>query len=373
MTRLRMLGGLLAVVLLAAACDGDDVGLPGAPTDPVADTVSPTPSTVPVDTSAPSETTAPPDPTAAPTTSAAAPATSVAPVVSTSAAAPLLPATEPTGSVEHGTITVDGLERTYRLYVPASLPGTPVPLFVGLHGGTGWGDQFATTDHIEGLAESNGFLVVHPDGVKVLGGRGGVWNGGVCCGRAARDGIDDVAFITALVDRLAATYAVDDRRVFAFGHSNGGIMSYRLACEAADRIVGIGVVAGTLGIDTCAPTQPVSGLHVHGDADTNLPLAGGVGADGISGVDFPPPLEGFGRLADALECGAPATTVEGDLTTELRSPCRGGAELAFVTIATANHSWPGGTPIIPPVSGPGYADYDATAEIVAFLLAHPRP
>jgi polyhydroxybutyrate depolymerase len=278
------------------------------------------------------------------------------------------------GTVTHGTLTVDGRERTYRLYVPKSLSEGPVPLFIGLHGGTGWADQFATTNHIEGLAESNGFVVVHPDGVKVAGGdgRGGVWNGGMCCGVASRDEIDDVHFIEALLDELAGEIDFDARRVFAFGHSNGGIMSYRLACELANRVVGIGVVAGTLGVEQCQPERPVSVLHIHGTADENLPLAGGVGPRSAAGVSFPPPVDGFATLAEADGCGTPREITDGAITTARRAPCDGGAEMAFVTIEGASHAWPGGTPLARPASGDGYADYDATAEIVGFLLAHPR-
>ena len=285
----------------------------------------------------------------------------------------LVPATQATGTVTHGTLTVAGRERTYRLYVPRALPSGAVPLFIGLHGGTGWGDQFARTNHIEGLAESNGFIVVHPDGVKVAGGPGGVWNGGDCCGIAARENVDDVGFINALIDQLEARYSIDPHRVYAFGHSNGAIMSYRLACQLADRIVGIGLYAGTLGVAGCNPSRPVSILHVHGTADTNIPLAGGVGSDGISGVDFPPPLDGFDTVAKLDGCPPPTKNTVGDVTTELSEPCNGGAAAEFVTIATATHSWPAGTPILTPASGPGYADYDATAAIVTFLLSHPRP
>ena len=275
--------------------------------------------------------------------------------------------------VTHGMIEVDGRERTYRLYVPSELPAGSVPLFVGLHGGTGWGDQFARTNHIEGLAESNGFIVVHPDGVKIGDGPGGVWNGGVCCGVAARQEVDDVAFVEALIDRIGDGWDIDSHRVFAFGHSNGAIMSYRLACELPDRIVGIGVVAGTLGVDPCLPDQPVSVMHVHGDADQNLPLAGGRGNLGASGVDFPPPRLGFARLASAGGCPGARSRTDGDLTIESREPCRAGSAAVFVTIATAPHAWPGGTPIVRPRSGPGYPNYDATTELVRFLLAHPRP
>jgi polyhydroxybutyrate depolymerase len=303
----------------------------------------------------------------------AAPApTTVAATTTTTAAPAVEPEVEPVGTVSHGALTVDGRARTYRLYVPSRLPTGPVPLFVALHGGTGWGDQFARTNHVEGLAESNGFLVVHPDGIKVAGGPGGVWNGGMCCGPAVRDDVDDVAFVAALLDALEAEHDVDTGRVYAFGHSNGGIMSYRLACELADRIVAIGAVAGTLGVEGCAPSQPVSVLHVHGTDDENLPITGGAGPRSIAGVSFPPPLEGFAALADANGCPAPDDTTDGDITVSLRSPCDAGTSAAFVTIATATHAWPGGTPIVTPASGPGYEGYDATAEIVTFLLAHPR-
>jgi polyhydroxybutyrate depolymerase len=276
-------------------------------------------------------------------------------------------------AVTHGALTFDGRERTYRLYAPSSLPDGPVPLFIGLHGGSGWGDQFARTNHVESLAASNGFIVVHPDGVTIPGQRGGVWNGGMCCAIAARENVDDVGFVNALIDELALDYDIDAQRVFAFGHSNGGIMSYRLACELADRIVGIGVVAGTLGVDTCDPTQPVSLIHVHGTADRNLPITGGVGPDSRAGVDFPPPREGFATIAERDGCPAAEEATVGDVTTAMRAPCDAAAAAAFVTIESAAHPWPGGTAVVPPASGAVYQDYDATVEIVEFLLSHPRP
>jgi polyhydroxybutyrate depolymerase len=150
-------------------------------------------------------------------------------------------------------------------------------------------------------------------------------------------------------------------------------MSYRLACELADRIVGIGVVAGTLGVDGCEPAQPVSVIHVHGSADESVLLAGGAGPRSVAGVDFPPPLDGFAELAAHASCLRPIETTVGDITTTGSDPCDAGTATAFVTIAGANHAWPGGTPIVRPAAGDGYPDYDATAEIVAFLLSHPRP
>src|SRR6185295_5222148 len=98
-------------------------------------------------------------------------------------------------------------------------------------------------------------------------------------GRAAadRDDVDDVTFISLLIDELERTQPIDTHRVFASGHSNGAIMSYRLACELADKIVAIAVQAGTLFVDECAPSHHVSVLQIHGTADENLPINGGKG------------------------------------------------------------------------------------------------
>jgi polyhydroxybutyrate depolymerase len=285
----------------------------------------------------------------------------------------LVPAVTATGAATHGTLTFAGVQRTYRLYIPRNLPAGAVPLFIGLHGGGGWGDQFAQTDHIEGLAESNGFIVVHPDGTKIASGQGGVWNGGICCGVASRTNVDDVGFINALIAQLVTDHSIDSHRIFAYGHSNGAIMSYRLACDLSNRIVGIGLYAGTLGIPTCSPAQAVSVIHIHGTADENIPINGGPGSESKTAVDFPAPHAGFDTLAKLDECNPPAATVAGDISAALSSQCKAGTAAEFVTIMGANHSWPDGTPIVPPANGPGYSGYDATAQIVAFLLAHPRP
>ena len=165
--------------------------------------------------------------------------------------------------------------------MPASLPaGEAVPLVIGLHGGIGSGVQFADNSRFDKLAEANGFLVVYPDGVGT--GLGGddlrTWNAGACCGSAARQDVDDVAFLSALIDELAGRYRIDADRTYALGHSNGAMMSYRLACELSDKIVAIGMVSGSRTLDACEPSQPVSVIQVHGTGDQNVPIEGGTAA-----------------------------------------------------------------------------------------------
>jgi polyhydroxybutyrate depolymerase len=297
----------------------------------------------------------------------------------TSTTVPVRAAVDPVGQKVDGTITPPGQgERTYHLYVPASLPkDRPVPLLVALHGGTGWGTQFEQQSGFDGLAEANQFLVVYPDGVNQPGttANGRVWNGGACCGIASRQDVDDVGFVSALIDQLEGQFDIDRTRVDAAGHSNGAIMAYRLGCELADKIVAIGLQAGAVEIPSCQPSQPVSVIHIHGTADQNVPIDGGKGAKGISNVAFNPPIDGIRTFAAADGCPTdPRTTARGDVTTDAWAPCRASAEVEFVRVTGANHAWMGhpASKVAEVVVGTPYMGFDSSAEIWAFLAAHPR-
>jgi polyhydroxybutyrate depolymerase len=151
-------------------------------------------------------------------------------------------------------------------------------------------------------------------------------------------------------------------------------MAYRLGCELADKITGVGVYAATLGVGECQPSAPVSLIHVHGTADQNLPIAGGRGEKSLAGVDFSPPVNGIETFATADGCGDPTYTTDGDITTTTWPDCSDGSAVTLVKIEGASHAWPGGTgPAVESVVGPAYPGYDASAEIWAFLDAHPRP
>ena len=236
--------------------------------------------------------------------------------------------------------------RTYHVHYPASAPDGPAPLVIGLHGGLGSGQQFETNTGFDEVADGNGFVVVYPDGIGGVMGNQDLrtWNAGNCCGPARQQNIDDVAFIDALIDHVSAAVSIDPDRVYAVGHSNGGIMAYRLACELSDKIVAIGVYAVSLGVEPCQPSQPVSVMHVHGTADQNIPIGGGTGSRSLAGVDFAPPVDGLQTIARADGCAEPpAVERTGDLTTTTWVSCNNASEVRFVTIDGASHAWPGGT------------------------------
>lgn len=160
--------------------------------------------------------------------------------------------TYPLGVSTEASIVHDGVERTFRVHVPPSYDATAAtPVVLMFHGGFGSGRQLETSSGMSTIADREGFIAVYPDGT------GGVrtWNGGACCNPAARDGVDDVGFVDALLDHLESELCVDPARVFSSGMSNGAILSHRLACELSERIAAIAPVAGTIGVE-CAPTRP---------------------------------------------------------------------------------------------------------------------
>jgi polyhydroxybutyrate depolymerase len=277
--------------------------------------------------------------------------------------------------------TPDRRTRRYHLYVPASIPaGERVPLLVALHGGLGSSAQFAANSGFDELAEANGFVVVYPDGIGAGADERGLqtFNGGYCCGPAMAAGVDDVGFVRQLIDTVSADFPIDATRVFAAGHSNGGILAYRLACELSDRIVAIGVQAASLGVDECRPSRPVSVIHLHGTADTNHPIDGGVGS-GVSGTDFRPARDALATLAATDGCDAlPDATVDvsnPDVTYIDWVGCDAGTAVRFVVVDGASHAWmgrPATSPAATALAGEPYLDLDASSVIWSFLAAHGR-
>jgi polyhydroxybutyrate depolymerase len=268
------------------------------------------------------------------------------------------------GTTEH-TLTVAGTARTYRLYRPAGLEG-PVPLVVMLHGGFGSARQAAEAYGWDAAADAAGFAVAYPDGT------GRAWNAGAgCCGEPGRTGVDDVAFVRAVVDDVATRVAVDRRRVYATGMSNGGMMSYRLACDT-DLFAAIAPVAATM-MGGCPDPAPTSVLHVHGTADDSVRFDGTRGT-GRTEIDGPPVPAVVAHWRAAGGCEPPVTDRDGAVTTE-RAACPAGREVTLVTVAGAGHQWPGSD--ITRAQRSFGADEpapapDTTTEIWSFFAAHPR-
>jgi polyhydroxybutyrate depolymerase len=229
-----------------------------------------------------------------------------------------------------------------------------------VHGGFGTAEQAERAYGWDELAQREHFLVAYPNGVDRA------WSvGGGCCGNPGRDGVDDVAFITAMVTQLKGLIPVDATRIYATGMSNGGMMSYRLACDTKV-FAAVAPVAGTL-LGECPSPAPISLLHIHGLADKNVPFDGSRGS-GVGQIDGPPVPELIAKARAAGNCSPATESKVGQVTTSVAA-CPEGRTVELITIDGAGHQWPGadrGT------DSPSKA-LDATEVIWQFFAAHPAP
>ncbi|PWU48681.1 hypothetical protein DLJ47_27830 [Micromonospora sp. S4605] len=175
-----------------------------------------------------------------------------------------------------GTIDRDG--RPFQLHVPAGYdPARKFPLVVLLHGYGSSATQQERYFDLTPESDRRGFLYAIPDGTVDRDGKR-FWNATEACCDFHDSGGDDVAYLEGLLDTVESTYSVDPARVYLVGHSNGGFMAYRMACERSVRITAIVSLAGAVDNDTslCTPQRAVSVLQIHGTADPTIRFDGGV-------------------------------------------------------------------------------------------------
>jgi polyhydroxybutyrate depolymerase len=269
----------------------------------------------------------------------------------------------------------DGIERTYILHIPSSYDAnSPTPLVLSLHGGAGNAENQRWVSGFNELSDEKGFIVVYPNGTGKLEDKILTWNGGTCCGYAVTNQIDDVGFIRSLIAELQSQYNIDPKRMYATGLSNGGIMSYRLACDAADIFAAIGPVAGTQNYVRCTPDEPVSVIHFHGTDDTHLPYGGGSGGDSIAGVLFASVEESLDFWKNVNQCNpTPHVRTFEDIEHQSFTGCRKGTAVELYTIIGGRHAWPGSDGPAWPGGDEPTQTISASALIWDFFSAHPKP
>lgn len=184
--------------------------------------------------------------------------------------APALPEYLPAGVHEHQ-VDIDGITRRWTVVVPAGAPASS--LMVVLHGVGGRGADMRSAG-FEPLAAGKGVVLAYPDGV------GGGWNDGRPGADPLVPGapVDDGRFLRTLIDETVARTGADARRVAVVGFSNGAVMASRLACESADRLAAMALIAGTAGQgfeQSCRPARPVAVMMAAGVSDAVVPYAGG--------------------------------------------------------------------------------------------------
>lgn len=285
-----------------------------------------------------------------------------------------------TGGDETHTLDFGGLKRSYTLHLPATSPAGALPLVVVLHGGAGSGAGAAKMTGFDALADDSGFLVVYPDGtdrdrplMHAMGKPGFLtWNAGSCCGYAQGHDIDDVGFIRAVVADVQKQHAVDAKRIYATGISNGGMLSYRLACEASDLFAAIGPVAGIIEIPDCKPVHPVAVIDFQGTDDQNVPLAGGIGKKEVGKKEDRKPVQDsidFWVKQDG--CSVTVKSEHPDIHLTNYGGCTDGTAVDYYVVQGGGHAWPGGQQMASFLDKPD-PDVPATFLIWSFFKDHPR-
>ena len=177
----------------------------------------------------------------------------------------------------------DSKVREYLLYVPNNYnPELKYPLMINFHGFGGYAKDFVNEADMRNLAEDQNFFVVYPQGT-LLGGSPH-WNSSAPS-PDNKSSADDLGFVETMIDAISAEYSVESKRIYAAGYSNGGFLSYFLACNSK-RFAAIGSVAGTMIDDSyksCNASVPTAMINIHGTADKTVPYDG----DGYGSTSIP--------------------------------------------------------------------------------------
>jgi polyhydroxybutyrate depolymerase len=265
----------------------------------------------------------------------------------------------------YGTLDSGGRTRTYFIHVPPTYDGkTPWPLVFMLHGG---GQSPESAERMSGMSEEadrRNFLVVYPSGTGRLKSMP-TWNSGACCTYASDNHVDDIGYLRSLIEKLARDFAVDRQRIYVTGISNGGMMSYRAACELADEIASIAPVEGAQDIE-CRPSKPVSVIVFHGTSDRLVPFDGGS-----------TPFQIGSRRSDASVADTVLFWVKRDgcvakpkhqetsaVHIDVYSGCDNGTAVALYAIQGGVHAWPG--------TRVSRNSVPATSLIWGFFASHPK-
>lgn len=259
-------------------------------------------------------------------------------------------------------------------YYDISLPATPkgAPLILALHGGGGDPGQFASASGFARAANRAGYAVAFPAGSGRRNDRLLTWNGGYCCGFAARTGTDDLGFLHQVIRDAADRFGVDGAGVYLTGMSNGAIMAETFAAQNPGLVRAVAGVSGTMDTSRIRVAGKIPALIIHGTADANVPYAGGRGDSSLTRTDFasvPSVVKAFlapwgsvsktSRIIDRRNDGTSVTV------TDFRKG--GQVVLRLMAVEGGGHHWPGGRKAR--MAKGKTQEIDANAEIIRFFNA----
>jgi len=285
-------------------------------------------------------------------------------------------------------LSVDDREREAILYVPPTYrKSVEVPVVFMLHGMGGTATNSIKETGWSKKADEAMFIVVYPEATRPdaksppsFRANPQAWNDGSGRFHAAKQQIDDVAFIDALVDRVVKDYAIDPKRLYVAGFSNGASMAFRVAAELPSKVAAIAPNAGACWMEKLQLTHGVSLCYITGTADSLNPLEGGfpklaIGGREQGGRKKPAVQQTIDKWVKALECeGNPErdTTTDG-VRARRYGKGRDGAEVDFTTVEGLGHNWAGGESQAPEfLVGKNTKKLNATDAVWEFFSSHPK-
>ncbi len=256
-------------------------------------------------------------------------------------------------SLRHG-----GVERTYLVHMPPQAAGGgPLPVVLNFHGAGSNAKQEEGFSRMDPCADRHGFIAVYPNGTGNFDSHF-TWNAGFCCTYAMTHRVDDVGFVLALIDDLAARTPIERRRVYATGMSNGAMLAYRLGAQASAHIAAIAPVAGSMVIIDFHPEHPMPLMAFNSVDDPFVRYEGGAGqrvawlfrrGSGKPGIErvIAKWREYDGcpeqaRVALTLTGAAGSNNAGITATRYAWGPCRNGTEVVLWKFTGSGHVWPGG-------------------------------
>jgi polyhydroxybutyrate depolymerase len=236
-------------------------------------------------------------------------------------------------------VAVGHLSRRYIVWLPRDYrKKQPLPVVLAFHPGSSTPEGFEKHVCLHRAPEAKNFAIVYPEGY------GRSWNAGNCCGPALRDNIDDLAFVRAILDDVERIVAINRRRVYATGHSNGARFCYYAACKMSEEIAAIAAVGGAIQLPRgdWRPARPVSILHLHGLEDSWVPYKGGTRIWKKSPPMLPiePSLDLWIKIANA-SIESHRTLFGGIAWCTVHSSPVNGTKVELCRIPGLGHHWPG--------------------------------